>query len=54
MMQGADATGIVLLLIALICYAVAANLARPVQVEYGALPTMLWIEITGASCGRCR
>ena len=38
-------SGIVLLLIALICYAVAANLARPVQSTYGALPTMLWIEI---------
>jgi drug/metabolite transporter (DMT)-like permease len=42
---GADAKGIVLLLIALVCYAVAANVARPVQATYGALPTMLWIEV---------
>lgn len=43
--KGADAKGIVLLLIALVCYAIAANVARPVQAKYGALPTMLWIEI---------
>jgi drug/metabolite transporter (DMT)-like permease len=43
---GADAKGIGLLLVALVCYAIAANVARPMQVKYGALPTMLWIEAT--------
>lgn len=45
---GADATGIVLLLIALLCYAVAVNIGRPLQAEYGALPAMLWLTIAGA------
>jgi len=44
---GADAKGIVLLLVALVCYAVAANLARPVQSTYGPLASMLWIEVAG-------
>ncbi|MCB0999145.1 MAG: DMT family transporter [Acidimicrobiales bacterium] len=44
---GADAAGIVMLLVALVCYAVAANLARPLQAVYGALPTMLWVTIWG-------
>ncbi len=43
----ADAKGIVLLLIALVLYAIAANVARPMQAEYGAMPTMLWITIFG-------
>ena len=43
--QGADPKGIVLLLIALVCCAIAVNVARPVQAKYGALPTMLWVEI---------
>ena len=42
---GADAGGIGLLLLALVCYAVAANVARPMQAKYGALTTMLWIEV---------
>ena len=45
---GADARGILLLLVALVCYAVAANIARPLQTAYGALPTMLWITVFGA------
>lgn len=45
---GADVRGIVLLLVALVCYAVAANIARPLQTAYGALPTMLWITVFGA------
>jgi len=45
--KGADTKGVVLLLIAIMCYAVAANVARPMQAKYGALPTMLWIEIFG-------
>jgi drug/metabolite transporter (DMT)-like permease len=44
---GADPKGIVLLLIALLCYAVAANVARPMQAKYGAMPTMLWIQVFG-------
>src|SRR5262249_4239916 len=43
--KGADVKGIVLLLIALVCYAIAANTARPLQSKYGALPAMLWIEV---------
>ena len=31
-----------------ICYSIAANIARPLQAEYGALPTMLWITLFGA------
>ena len=46
---GADTKGVVLLLIAITCYAIAANVARPMQAKYGALPTMLWIEIVGAA-----
>ena len=45
--KGADLKGVVLLLIALVCYAIAANVARPMQAKYGALVTMLWIEIGG-------
>lgn len=44
---GADAGGILLLLLALLCYAVAVNIARPVQARYGALPSMLWIAVFG-------
>ena len=45
--SGADVTGIVLLLLALVCYAVAVNIARPLQEAYGAMPTMLWITVFG-------
>lgn len=45
---GADARGIALLLAALFCYAVAANVARPLQARYGALPTMVWVTTFGA------
>jgi len=44
--KGADIKGILLLFVALVCYAVAANLARPVQSKYGPLASMLWIELT--------
>jgi len=47
--SGADAHGILLLLLALVCYAVAVNVARTVQATYGALPTMLWMETFGAA-----
>jgi drug/metabolite transporter (DMT)-like permease len=43
----ADLPGIALLLAALVCYAVAANLAVPVQRRYGALVSMLWIVLFG-------
>ena len=45
---GADVKGVVLLLIALVCYAIAANIARPVQAVYGAMASMLWLTIFGA------
>jgi drug/metabolite transporter (DMT)-like permease len=45
---GADPKGILLLLLALFCYALAVNIARPIQSKYGALPTMLWLTIFGA------
>lgn len=46
---GADAAGILWLLLALVCYAVAVNVARPVQATYGALASMLWLTIFGAA-----
>jgi drug/metabolite transporter (DMT)-like permease len=46
---GADAAGIALLLVALVCYAVAVNIARPVQAKYGALASMLWLTIFGGA-----
>ena len=45
--KGADTKGVVLLIVALLSYAIAANVARPMQVKYGSLPTMLWIQILG-------
>ncbi|MGD9998921.1 MAG: DMT family transporter [Ilumatobacteraceae bacterium] len=45
---GADAGGIAWLLLALLCYAVAANTARPLQAKYGALASMLWLTAFGA------
>ncbi len=44
----ADAKGVVLLGIALICYAVAANLVRPMQRKYGSLAPMLWMAVIAA------
>jgi drug/metabolite transporter (DMT)-like permease len=44
----ADVKGVALLLIALVCYAIAANIARPIQAAYGALTSMLWLTIFGA------
>jgi drug/metabolite transporter (DMT)-like permease len=46
--HGADLRGVLLLLLAVFCYAVAANVARPIQSKYGPLPTMLWLTIFGA------
>ncbi len=44
--DGASASlhGIIYLLIALLCYAIAVNVAQPIQAKYGSLTTMLWIE----------
>jgi drug/metabolite transporter (DMT)-like permease len=39
----ADVQGVALLAIALLCYALAANIGRPMQLKYGALAAMLWM-----------
>ncbi|MFN8021621.1 MAG: DMT family transporter [Acidimicrobiales bacterium] len=44
---GADVRGLMLLVVALIGYAVSANIARPLQAAYGPLGSMLWITIGG-------
>lgn len=41
----ADAKGVVLLAIALLCYALAANVAQPMQRKYGSLAPMLWMTL---------
>jgi drug/metabolite transporter (DMT)-like permease len=41
----ADLKGIVLLAIALLCYALAANIARPMYPKYGSLAPMLWMAV---------
>ena len=41
----ADVKGIVLLSIALLCYALAANIARPMYHKYGSLAPMLWMAV---------
>lgn len=41
---GADARGIVLLLLAITCYAVAVNVSTPLQRRYGALPVILNVQ----------
>lgn len=46
--SSADTRGIVLLLIALLCYAVAVNAARPLQTEYHPVALMLRVEL--AAC----
>ena len=45
--DGASASvhGVVYLIIALLCYAIAVNVAQPLQAKYGSLTTMLWIEV---------
>jgi drug/metabolite transporter (DMT)-like permease len=40
----ADIRGIILLLIALLCYGIAVNIAAPLQRKYGSLRLMLWVE----------
>jgi len=45
----ADAQGVALLAVALLCYAVAANVAQPMYPKYGSLAPMLWMTIVGAA-----
>jgi len=40
----ADVRGVVLLLLALLCYGIAVNIAAPLQRKYGSLRLMLWVE----------
>jgi drug/metabolite transporter (DMT)-like permease len=41
----ADVKGLALLAIAVLCYALAANVARPMYPKYGSLAPMLWMTI---------
>ncbi len=41
----ADAKGVLLLVVALLCYAFAANIARPMQRKYGSMAPMMWMAI---------
>ena len=41
----ADVKGIALLAVALLCYAVAANIAQPMYPKYGSLAPMLWMTV---------
>jgi drug/metabolite transporter (DMT)-like permease len=45
----ADAKGVLLLAVALLCYAFAANIARPMQRKYGSMAPMLWMAIIAAA-----
>ncbi|HSB84786.1 MAG TPA: DMT family transporter [Ilumatobacteraceae bacterium] len=46
--RSADTKGLVLLVVALLCYAIAANVARPMYAKYGSLAPMLWMAILAA------
>ncbi len=46
---GADGRGVALLLVALLSYAVASNISRPLQAKYGTMPTMLWVAVFGTA-----
>lgn len=41
----ADAKGVFLLAVALLCYALAASIAQPMYRKYGSLPPMLWMAV---------
>jgi drug/metabolite transporter (DMT)-like permease len=43
-----EALGVVLLVVAVICYGFAINIAAPLQQRYGALPAMAWMVGLGA------
>ena len=51
--NSADVQGIVLLSLALISYAISANVARPMQSKYGALEHDVVDRRSLARCGRC-
>lgn len=42
---GADARGIVMLIAAVVCYAVAVNVAAPLQRAHGSLPVILHVQL---------
>jgi drug/metabolite transporter (DMT)-like permease len=42
---GADVRGVSLLLLAVLCYAVAVNVAAPLQRRHGSLPVLLHVEV---------
>lgn len=42
---GADLRGITLLVLAVLCYAVAVNVATPIQRRYGSLPVILHVQL---------
>ncbi|MEO7370561.1 MAG: DMT family transporter [Ilumatobacteraceae bacterium] len=44
----ADVKGVALLGVALLCYALAANIAQPMYLEYGSSATMLWMATIAA------
>ena len=46
---GADIRGVLLLLVALLSYAVASNISRPLQAQYGTMPKMLWVAVFGTA-----
>jgi drug/metabolite transporter (DMT)-like permease len=43
-----EAVGVLLLVVAVICYGFALNIAAPLQQRYGALPAMAWMVGLGA------
>jgi drug/metabolite transporter (DMT)-like permease len=43
--RDASATGVALVMLALVCYGIAANLAVPLQQRYGSLPVMFRVQI---------
>lgn len=43
-----QAVGVVLIVVATICYGIAFNVATPLQQRYGSLPVMAWILAIGA------
>jgi drug/metabolite transporter (DMT)-like permease len=44
---GADARGVSMLIAAVVCYAVAVNVAAPMQRRYGSLPVLLHVQVAG-------
>jgi drug/metabolite transporter (DMT)-like permease len=41
----ADPTGVLMLLLAIVCYGISANMALPLQRRYGALPVLLRVQL---------